>query len=133
MLHSIKIIIWSSLLYYLFLCLCARNFSHFMEKPWCGKFMCYGLFRLSACHRVWTHVLIVPCVVSHKSYPLDCSATKLWSIYRDIYFGWNNASYKKNKRLIILMFLRSKMYKKFFILRLISSHPLFFLKKLFYV
>ena len=39
-LHSIKIIIQSNPLYYLFLCLCARNFSRFVELfPRRAKFM----------------------------------------------------------------------------------------------
>ena len=71
-LHIIKIIIRSSLLYYLFLCLCARNFLFFAEKPSCrGNFMSYGLLRISASHLIGTHILIV--VVGRMFYLLDHS------------------------------------------------------------
>ena len=86
--------------------------------------MCYSLFRILVSHQHWNLVLIVPCITSRIPYPLGYGAVKPWRVYMHIYFRWNNSNYKKNKRLIILMLLTSKMYKKkIFILRLISSHP----------
>ena len=71
-LHIIKIIIRSSLLYYLFLCLRARNFLFFVEKPSRrGNFMSHGLLRISASHLIETHILIV--VVGRMFYLLDHS------------------------------------------------------------
>ena len=50
--HLIKIIIRSSLLHYLFLCLCASTFLRFVENsPRRGNCMCYGLLRISTSHQ----------------------------------------------------------------------------------
>ena len=41
-----------------------------VENFWrSGNFICYSIFRVSTSHLVWTHVLIVPCDVSHISNP----------------------------------------------------------------
>ena len=73
-LHLMKIVIDCSLLYYLFLCFCARNFFHIVEKsPRREKCMSCNKFRIPTSRCVWTHILIVPCVVSCIPYALGQS------------------------------------------------------------
>ena len=82
----------------------------------------YDVFRILTSYQIWTHVLIVLCVWTRMSYPIGYKAVESSSVYKHIYFRWNNANYKKNKKLIILMFLISKMHKKHFMLCLICIH-----------
>ena len=57
-LRSIKIIIWSSLIYHLLLYLCAKGFLHLVEEvPQRGKFKYARLFRISDPRRVQIHAI----------------------------------------------------------------------------
>ena len=72
-----------------------KNFFSFVENSlWHGTFMCYRLLRISASHQVWTHIVIVPCVVSCMFYPLSHSAAWYVRVNKDI-FEWNKSNYKK--------------------------------------
>ena len=103
------------MLYYSFLCFCTRMFFRFEEKVrQCQKCMCYGLFKTFE-----LTFSLFQYVVSHMSYPLGHSTVKS-SVYMYIYLGkirWIT------KRVTNVMLLTNKIYKKFFILWLISSNP----------
>ena len=76
-----------------------------------------------------THDLIVPYVVSHISYPLGHTAPLNHRVFICIFIlDETMLIIKKNKRLIILIHLTSKMYKKLFIQHLISSHHVLILR-----
>ena len=87
---------------YFYVCV-QELFSVLVENfPRLENFICYGIFRISVSHRVQTHFLKVPCVISQSSSQLG-QIFKSESLYKHIYFEWNNSNYKKNKRFIILM------------------------------
>ena len=87
--RSIKIIIRSRVLYYLFLYLCTRTFFRSVENfPWRGNFICCSVFRISVSHRVLAQVLIAPVlyVASCISYPLGLSDVNSMSAAESSYF-----------------------------------------------
>ena len=88
--RSMKIIIWSRLLYYLFLYLCTRTFFRSVENfPRHGNFMCCSVFRILVSHRVLAQVLIAPV--------LGLSDVNSMSASESSYFKWNSSNYKKIK------------------------------------
>ena len=84
--------------------------------------------RISASYLVWTHVLIVLCGITRMPYPFGmpcslCHSTVRFSGVISIFIlDEAMLTIEKNKRLIILMFLTSKIYQKFFILHLYCIH-----------
>ena len=95
-----------SLVYFIiYFYVCAQVFFFlFMEDfERRGNFMCCRVFRISASHRVRTHVLIVPCVVRRMSNSLRYNTVRSNCVYKRVYFEWNNANYNENKRLMILL------------------------------
>ena len=57
----------------------------------------YDVFRILTSYQIWTHVLIVLCVWTRMSYPIGYKAVESSSVYKHIYFRWDNANYKKKK------------------------------------
>ena len=118
---------------YLFLCLCAKTFFCLVEIfPRRGNFMCYGLFRISTITRFELTVCQF-CVFKVARLTRQATAALNQQVFIGI-FIFMLAIKKKGKkgRLIILMLLISKMYKKFFTLHFSSSHPALWQFFLFY-
>ena len=82
-----KIIILSSLLYFLFVCV-KELFYVFLT--FLQKISMTWKFRISASQRVWTCILTVPYIESCMSHPLGHGAVWLKRVKKHIYFEWNN-------------------------------------------